>query len=285
MPLDLTCETDEVLELDEYVERIQRVDLRDRDALLASARDLKALANNQRFLLDRMIANVLEQLQRDSAFQYRYTPNVFLLAFGDHFAVRAVIWPPATQARTAAEKHVFSFELAHDHNFDFMTVGYYGPGYETDLFEYDIADVVGYPGEPVKLIAKGRTKLEPGRVLFFRKGIDIHTQLPPAATSISLNLLLNPPETTPQYTFDVERNTIVNNIHAYPQVKLVEVIAPLLGDDIRDRLAPLTDGHPDEQLRLAAYRATADRLGVQAWEPALRDRSELVRRHAALALG
>jgi hypothetical protein len=137
----------------------------------------------------------------------------------------------------------------------------------------------------VSLVARGRATLEPGRVLFFRKGIDIHTQLPPVATSISLNLLLSPAATTPQYVFDTERNTVLKNIHDYPQVKLVEVIAPLLGDDIRDRLAPLMDEHPDEQLRLAAYKVTAARLGAQAWEPALRDRSELVRRNAVLAIG
>jgi hypothetical protein len=285
MPLDLTCETDEVLELDEYVERMKQVDCSDLDAVYATAVHLKALSNNRRFLLDHMIDQVIDWDTRGSEFQHRYTPNVFVLANAEQFAVRAVIWPAANEARTDAEKNVFSFELPHDHNFDFMTVGYYGPGYDTDLFEYNIADVIGYPGEPVDLVRKGRTRLDPGKVLFFRKGIDIHTQLPPVATSISLNLLLHTPVVTPQYMFDVERHTILKNIHSYSQVNLVEVIAPLLGDDIRDQFAPLTDGHPDEQIRLAAYRATANRLGVHAWEPALRDRSELVRRHAALELG
>jgi hypothetical protein len=285
MPLDLTCDTDTVLELDEYVELIKQVDLDDRDAVLATAVHLKALSNNRRFLLDRMIEQVMASEQRGTMFEYRYVPNVFVLAHAPKFAVRAVIWPPASQAWTEAQKQIFSFELPHDHNFDFMTVGYDGPGYETELYEYNIAGTIGYPGEYVDLTATGRTRLEPGRILFFRKGIDIHTQLPPAATSISLNLLLDPPTTTPQYVFDVERHTIEKNIHSYPQVTLVELIAPFFGNDIRDRLAPLTEHHPDEQVRLAAYRATATQLGVDAWKVALLDRSELVRRHAALALG
>lgn len=285
MPIDLTCETDEILELDEYVARMNRVDCADLDAVLATAPDLKALANNRRFLLDHMIAQLADWDRRSTEFQYRYTPNVFVLAQAEQFAVRAVIWPPGAEDMSEVEKTVFSFELPHDHNFDFMTVGYYGPGYETDLFEYDIANVVGVPGEPVDLRAMGRQRLEPGRVWFFRKGVDIHTQLPPAATSISLNLLLHHPEITPQYAFDVERRTILKNIHAYPQVNLIELIATAFGDDVGAQLRPLTERHPDEMVRLACYRAAAQRLGPAAWAAAADDHSELVRAHAALARG
>jgi hypothetical protein len=285
MPLDLTCDTDEVIGLDEYVDHIAATDLTDRDAILATAPKLRALANDRRFLLDLIVQQVLDRRREGRAFVQRYTPNVFVLAHRKGYFVRAIIWPPATHALTDGEKQVFSFELPHDHNFDFMTVGYQGPGYETDLFEYDIKDVVGYPGEQVNLVPKGRWQLAPGRVWFFRRGIDVHTQLPPPATSISLNLLLDPPCVTAQYQFDVERGTILGNIHHYARASLLACVAPLLGEDAADRLSPLCDGHPDEQVRVAAYQAVATRLGKQAWEPALRDRSVLVQRLAARALG
>lgn len=288
MPLDLSCETDDVLTLDEYTAHIETIDLSDRAAVLATAPKLKALANNKTFLVDHIIEQVAAKRRKGSrpgAYIGEYTPNVFILAIKRGFAVRAVIWPTAGTALTESAKELFSFELAHDHNFDFMTVGYFGPGYETDLFEYDFAKVVGYPGEPVDLSPIGRWQLDPGRVLFFRKNVDIHTQLPPPSTSISLNLMLSSGDyPTPQYTFDLNERTLIKNIQFEAQARLVETACLLADDPLLDRVVLLAASHGKPEVRLASYRALERRRGSQVWEPALADASELIRHLARQAL-
>lgn len=71
-----------------------------------------------------------------------------------------------------------------------MTVGYYGPGYETELYQYNPKEVNGYVGETVELEHLGRTKLPNGRVMVYREKVDVHTQFPPAQLSVSLNLMV-----------------------------------------------------------------------------------------------
>ena len=41
----------------------------------------------------------------------------------------------------------FFYHIPHDHNFSFLTVGYIGPGYWSDYYEYDHDSVLGAPGE------------------------------------------------------------------------------------------------------------------------------------------
>ena len=45
----------------------------------------------------------------------------------------------------------FFYHVPHDHNFSFLTVGYLGPGYWSEYYEYDYGEVVGMPGEKVDL--------------------------------------------------------------------------------------------------------------------------------------
>ena len=57
MALTLLSNTDRVMSLPEYVDHIAaEVDVLDQDAVIASADALKALANNQNFLVDKLNA-------------------------------------------------------------------------------------------------------------------------------------------------------------------------------------------------------------------------------------
>jgi hypothetical protein len=210
---------------------------------------------------------------------------VFVIARERNFGVRAVIWPPGNTAQSAREKEIFSFELAHDHNFDFMTVGYYGPGYETDLFEYNVDDVIGYRGEKAALQPLGRWQLHPGRVLYFRKGIDVHTQLAPTTTSISLNLIVdNLGDGGPQYEFDLNDMSVLGNIQIDDRALYVEMAGLVADEAALERIAQLAQDHGKSDIRLAAYRALERQRGPAAWEPALRDASQLIRHHAETLL-
>lgn len=98
--------------------------------------------------------------------------------------------------------------LPHDHNFDFLTLGYFGPGYWSDYYEYDYGEVTGWRGEAVPSLRRiERSRLEQGKLMLYRAHIDVHAQYAADALSVSLNIM----HTTgaqgwlDQYRFDLER--------------------------------------------------------------------------------
>ncbi|MCG6119435.1 MAG: transposase, partial [Blastomonas sp.] len=94
--------------------------------------------------------------------------------------MRANIWPSAQEAvmRESGEA-AFVYGLAHDHNFDFLTVGYFGPGYRSDHYEVDPARIIGKAGDAVDLRFVGSSVLHLGRVMHYRARRDVHCQYPP----------------------------------------------------------------------------------------------------------
>lgn len=167
----------------------------------------------------------------------RYSGQTFILARRRRFYLRVNLWPAASDALARLDQqhfnkfYVYGDRYAHDHNFDFLTIGLHGPGYETDLWTYDNASVNGRIGEQVQLTAHGRQRLAPGTMLLFRKSVDIHTQLAPEALSVSLNFI---PEVSPiseQYLFDVHTGRITSIEDLFPRARNMEVLVSELGDD------------------------------------------------------
>ncbi|HEX9963760.1 MAG TPA: hypothetical protein VGB04_02110 [Allosphingosinicella sp.] len=211
MALIFDLNVEERFSLSEYVAFvIDNVDVRDFDSLAESGRALRALANDREFLLDRYH----EELKAlyDTSSQNTLTPQSVVLVQQEKFFVRSNIWLPANPDPTQFEneKKLYAYDLPHDHNFDFITVGYAGVGYVTDLYSYDIDSVVGYVGEPVALENLGRVRLEPGRVMAYRCNRDVHTQYEPEQISVTINLIPSHERlvTSPQYVFDPERGVI-----------------------------------------------------------------------------
>jgi len=152
MAVTLEADTQQVITLDEYVDFISReVDADDEASILASAPMLRALANNRSMIGDYLT----EELRSWQTFQptNSYTAQTLMLARTGRFAVRANIWEPpdASPERREYQKALYYYEVPHDHNFSFLTVGYIGPGYETLIYERDPDAVVGVPGEKVDL--------------------------------------------------------------------------------------------------------------------------------------
>ena len=80
------------------------------------------------------------------------------------FIIRANFWPAL---KDSVVRHSgtdpFFYGVPHDHNFSFLTVGYLGPGYWSDYYEYDYGEVVGYPGEEVDLRFVEKSRLDAGQ--------------------------------------------------------------------------------------------------------------------------
>lgn len=279
--------TDRSITVEEYLDHVRtHVDHRDLESVAASAAKLKELANNRTFaaeILNRQLAtggaNILAFYSTQSA----------VLATSGDLAVRLNLWPEACDdpRRQKANDQVYSYYVAHDHNFSFMTVGYFGPGYGTRLYECDPAKITGYIGEPVDLTFAEETSLPAGKVMLYRAYKDIHVQMPPRSFSMSLNLMVGDPYDglTQQHYYDVERGVISDYVESISskRVSVVESLRFIGNENSKDILEHLSHLHPCVRTRWAAYETLAALEPGRAdahWCAAERDRDPLLK-HAA----
>ena len=255
MPVELRPEVHGPLTLEECVARLERTgfDPRDEGSLAHAAGALAGLAANRNFLGDLLIDRIAGGCdQRESA----YGPQALMLAGPSNgWFLRANIWParadPAYRASGAAS---FVYGLPHDHNFDFLTVGYFGPGYVSDYYEYDYESVCGEAGEPVDLRFVERSALYKGRVLHYRAHRDVHCQHPPDSLSVSLNICAAHPAQGwfDQYRFDLEKGEIAGVLNASANEVMLRIGMALGSDAARDCAQHFATEHPSAAMRRVA---------------------------------
>lgn len=263
-------------------------DPRDEDSLGHAALQLRRLGNDREFLGDLILAELADR-HREQPSEQSYGPQVIMLSrpgTGDFF-VRANIWPSAEEPMMRASgAAAFVYGLAHDHNFDFLTLGYFGPGYWSDYYEYDHGAVVGWCGEPVDLRFTGRQRLEEGQILHYRAHRDVHRQLPADSLSVSLNVMHagGAQGWLDQYRFDVERRRIAGILGQGASEAFIRIAVGLGGAEALDLAESFGKSHPSCRMRLAAWDALAsaaeDRDAV--WRRAERSGSRLVAAEAVL---
>lgn len=273
------------LDLEEVTARLDEsgVDLGD-EASLAHAADLLAgLARNRDFLADRVIAELKASFAGQLELS-RYSAQVFLLHRSPrgHF-LRANLWPAATDAAyIASGAAAFAYGLPHDHNFSFLTTGYWGSGYVSDYYDYDPEAVDGRLGEPLTLRFVERSSLSEGRMMLYRAHRDIHSQLPPERLSVSLNIM-EEGEHIPwrdQYIVDLKHGTIARR-PTLTQAEMLLRCAVHLTDEGKDVAEQFAKVHPVPRVRANAIAAlAADEDGdarAAVLERGLRDRDARVR--------
>ena len=260
--VDVAC--NDTIELSEFIELVDKTsDRLSIDDLLSHAQHLQMLSNNRKFLVDHIVAELknIHDYQRSNGWNSQI---IVLGGVPGKFAVRANVWLPRRMLhRTNADgrKPQFSFEQAHDHNYDFLTVGYHGRGYETEIWE-NAGECAGEAGERVDLKFLERTTLPEHKVMLYRASKDVHVQLPPQDDfSISLNLLPPPVRGREQYLFDFERSVVTQKFLAdsLGQQWLMEAAGHLCDDNISDVLLAISTSHASEQTRRAARRSLARR--------------------------
>ncbi|HEV2817372.1 MAG TPA: transposase [Allosphingosinicella sp.] len=262
MPRVIDAETDEKLELAELIEMLDTgdFDAEDDDNFASWGIQLRKLANDRSFLADMMI-DELKQRCEGQVRENQYGPQVVMLhGRSTKFIMRANFWPALGDSVVRhSGTDPFFYNIPHDHNFSFLTVGYLGPGYWSDYYEYDYGEVVGYAGESVNLRFVERSRLELGKVMLYRAHRDIHLQLPADAMSVSLNIL----ETSysgafrDQYRFDIENKKIDGIINRLSLEPMLAIAAHHGGEEGADLLAGFARSHPSDRVRWAALRARA----------------------------
>lgn len=229
-------------------------DPRDEASLLHAAGWLRRLGNNRDFLAEIMLAE-LEKRHREEDGANTYGPQVLMLSpLGAEFFLRANIWPSRDEhVFRASGSGTFVYELPHDHNFDFLTVGYFGPRYWSDYYEYDYGAVAGAVGEPAGLRFVERSRLEPGKLLHYRAHRDVHSQLPPDELSVSLNVMHagGAQSWLDQYKFDLERNEIAGVLGTGASEVFMRIAVGLGGEEALDLAEPSERPHAADRARRA----------------------------------
>ena len=265
MPRLIELADPQVAALEEAADAIttRGFDPHDEDSLDNAARWLRRLGNNSTFLGDLLIEQ-LAQRHREELPGNAYSPQVVMLVPpGGSFFMRANIWPSADEHMVRASgEAAFAIGLPHDHNFSFLTLGYFGPGYWSDYFEYDYTEVVGYRGEPVpSLRFIERSRLELCKLMLYRAHLDVHAQLPADSLSVSLNVIhtAGAQGWLDQYKFDLDRSEIAAQLSPPPSAAFLKVAVGLGSDEALDLAHRFAWHHPSDAMRLAAWDALAAR--------------------------
>jgi hypothetical protein len=187
-------------------------------------------------------------------------PQSFILGSSAEVSVRANIWLPRRKGAVSDyERDLYAYDLAHNHDFNFLTVGFFGPGYETDLYRFDPESSAGTPGQPIELADHRREKLTPGRIIYYEQYRDVHVQHEPEALSISLNLLFrNEARARDQILFDVKASKVigVQRLTEYSRIMTALEASTFFADDETLRiLEQYATSHPIA--RVAAYAQSA----------------------------
>jgi len=298
MPRVIDYQDDTACELGDCLAALESEGFRpyEEDSLLHGAKWLRRLGNNRHFLGDMMLEELKQGL--DVAEEASsYGPQVVMLSpLGREYYMRANFWPSADEHMfRASGSSAFSYELPHDHNFDFLTVGYFGPGYVSDYYEYDYDKVAGAIGEKAGLRFIERSTLDPGKLMHYRAHLDVHSQLPPDSLSVSINIMhANGAQGwLDQYKFDVDKDEITGVISPGGSEVFLRAAVGLGSEDARDLAHEFARSHPSDRMKLVALEAQAGVLDVAGrddlWRRAESSGSRLIameatRRRRELAL-
>lgn len=286
MALTLSCQNTNQITVDEYLAHVEsQVDPRDPDSVIASAPLLKAVANDRSLVVSRLNTYVEDAFRAPGL----ASAQAILLGRGKHCYVRANLWPSANDVGAGRMyQDQFSYNIAHDHNFSFLTVGYLGPGYETDIYEYDYDKVEGYVGEKVEIEFLEKVRFAANMAMYYRASRDLHIQYPPSEMTITLNLMIVPPEIRlrEQYEFNLATKTISrlpSELEASRRVSFVALSARLGDGNTAQLLEDLAQQHPCRRTRLTAWQALTSLVpdeSTRFWQKATRDTAPLVANHA-----
>lgn len=231
--------------------------------LQACAVLLTRLANNKDLFWD-MIAACQDQTALARIFS---PPQSFTLGIGETHYLRINFWLPKDNHSEYAEhqRELYAYQLAHNHDFRFMTVGYFGSGYQTDVYEMDAARVRGEAGEVVELKRHQRLQLHPGRVIYFAPYDDVHVQHEPQDISISINLIfIGEERLREQLLIDVAQSKVIEVPQISNLSRLITTmeIAALCGNQDTAVLLQQLGEHRNPRVAQAGQRL------AQAMQPA-----------------
>lgn len=255
----------------------------DIDSLAECAPYLKALANDKTFIV-RALNSRISRVLENSGGPAQSGQSVFL-GEGKNYYLRMNMWPSVDSVKKGGLYHDnFSYHVAHDHNYNFLTVACRGPGYETELYHYDVSKIQGFVGESVDLEFIATKRFREGEVMLYRANEDAHVQIPPNELSVTINIMVTGPEDylRDQFGFDTTTRKITS-VFSYTnsasRAFFVEMAGHIGDAQTQQLLAELSLSHKCRRTRLAAFGSLASLTPSRApevWQTACADPDALV---------
>ena len=249
--------------LEELIEAVERTFRQDDEASMEACGPMLAGFAKDAGILPRLVNAAIGAIIASRSVAPIRTPQSFLIAARETFYVRCNLWMPLSESLRSRQyqERLYSLEVPHDHNFSFLTVGHLGPGYTTELYEYERSSVRGDIGEEVRLTPSGTYVLSPGDVMLYRQGIDVHVQHQPAAPSASINLMFLSERNRRewQYLFDIESGRIagLSGTAIRSRHELMRLAGEVGDAQTADLLDSISRDCPCLQTRAAGKRALA----------------------------
>lgn len=267
----ITVHDPTIANLEECVEAISTwgFDPTEEESLAHAANWLKRLANDPQFLGDALVEMLTGQGPATVDVEARpgLGSNAIMLAESEcgNFVIGADIWPSVMDHAVLANgPEAFGYGRLHDHNFDFLRAGYFGPGCEVDNYEYDTGTMTGWLGEPVSLHSLGRSRLGPGRLFHYRAHRDVQCQHPPKSLSVTLTLshVHGAQAWSNHHTFERGEGAAgafrIAKVQGHgPSETFLRVAVALGSEEASDLAYRFGRHHPSDRMRLTAWQALA----------------------------
>jgi hypothetical protein len=276
--------TEETINLDEFIDVLKNtISFGEEESLLDCVQPLFKISNNTSFFTEYLN----EQLEKDNTkFQVNnnYSEQSYMIYDCDDFYIRLTYWPTLSSNSKVrdSQEDLFSYNLAHDHNFPLLTAGYKGGGYVTKLWEYDYNEVVGYVNEKVDIKFLEEVTLSKGKALYYRPSKDIHSQYAPLKEdSLAINIILKSRKQFDyrQYQFDIEENKIKNILYGSASAKfgLLQMTKFIHNTKTIDLLHKLGTTHEIPQVRQESLKALFNiEKSKETWKIGFKDKDTSV---------
>jgi hypothetical protein len=256
--------TNEKITFESFLESVEKSDFTNLKDISNIANQMHKLSLNE----EELIKILLNYSITGDQVKNLYAENSLICAVFKQCSVRLNFWHPTSDIldlpHIKSELHIYG--MHHDHNFDFLTVGMWGPGYMTEVYSYDRDTIDGYIGEKVNPHYHGLKQLQRGDVHFYRKSHHIHSQIAPTELSISLNVLIDPEISDimdEQFRFKQDSNQeclVIDRAEMAATNGLLGMAQPFINmlneygyDDIEPLLHKLTNSK-NHYVRLDAYK-------------------------------
>lgn len=258
MTIDICYRSERTIGLAEFTELFRQggFTARDTESLREAAPLLASLYNDRNFLAEIFLEEIEGNLAGQSG--NFYGPHVVTLGNPDEFTLlRANIWPSETNEDYKRSPNSFIYGVPHDHNFNFLSVGYWGPGYTSQYYEYDYGRVVGFAGEDPELRPSVYKGLGLGDMMLYRAHQDVHCQFPPDEMSITINVMDVSPDYhfKDQYIFDQKASRISVVLSSRCSPNLFDIAVATGNENIFGLLESIAQGHASDYKRSCAIRS------------------------------
>jgi hypothetical protein len=245
----------DALGINDAIEEIKaRTQDNEPESLLDAAPFLYALGRNRSFLVEALLGQT--NCGTDLGLQ-----NTSLILYHDaRLVFRANFWFPRDSfpAAYAWRVNTLGYLIPHNHDFDFLTLGYWGPGYSTSIYECNLeAGKFVSAGDSIDLVFVENTTLPEGKLMFYRAIQDIHLQDHPPAFSISLNVALLPShQRSGQHLFDIENKCVRSVLdHSGSQILACKLAGILRDETLLTNLDEIRNRSTDPRILAAANAA------------------------------